>query len=58
MGRCSKRNQQLINFERLAEFEKCHACSFLEAIVCCFFYETFLYHVFPWNKIVVTMQEK
>ena len=58
MGRCPKRNRDLINFERLVDFEKCHDRSFLEAIVCLFFNETFLILYISMEKIIVIMHEK
>lgn len=46
MGRCPKRNRDLINFERLVDFEKCHDRSFLEAIVCIFFQRDLSFIIF------------
>ena len=56
-------NRDLINFELLGDFEKCHVCLFLEAIACFFFFLFFFFQQDPFmcnsmEKIITIMHEK
>ena len=57
MKGCPKKNPDLMNFEILVDFEKCHARPFQEALIFFFKKAFFILYMFV-KKIIVIVHER